>query len=128
MPIADGDPADVGDIWFRVLTDERYIRKGTVHPHAFKGKGVIGRPDPEKKRPWDHELSGRLRSLSATPAAEAEDYCAEMTKLHKQTKTFAGIMFCRLPDLRPLPNQINTGVHFTPLPNVKSHADFVLSG
>jgi len=61
MPILEGEPANDRDIWFRVLTDDGYIRKGKIHPHAFKGNAIA---HPKQPRAWDHELSGRLRSLA----------------------------------------------------------------
>jgi hypothetical protein len=30
MPLFDGEPADDGDIWYRVLTEDSYIKKGKI--------------------------------------------------------------------------------------------------
>jgi hypothetical protein len=132
MPIADGDPADDGDIWFRVLTedDNKYIRKGKIHPNAFKGKNAIVAPDPQKNRPWDHELSGRLRSLTNDVVAEANAYCEEMTKRTGQTKKFGGVMFCSVQQARQVfEGVIATRVYYTPLPTTdRAHADLTFNG
>lgn len=131
MPIADGDPADDGDIWFRVLTedDNKYIRKGKIHPNAFKGKNAIATPDQHKNRPWDHELSGRLRSLTNDVIAEANAYCEEMTSRTGQTKKFGGVMFCSVPEARQtFENTITTRVHYTPLSTDRAHADLTFTG
>jgi hypothetical protein len=131
MLIADGDPADDGDIWFRVLTDDdnKYIKKGKIHPNAFKGKNAIIAPDPQKNRPWDHELSGRLRSLTNDVVAEANAYCEEMTTRTGQTKKFGGVMFCGIPQARQVfENVIETRVHYTPLPTDRAHADLTFNG
>jgi hypothetical protein len=75
-----GDAAAEGDVWFRVLTEESYIRKGRIHHSAFTGR-AIAKPDAAKSRSWSHELSGRLRSRSADdilPAAIA--YCEEVSE------------------------------------------------
>ena len=128
MSIADGDPADDGDVWFRVLTDEKYIKKGKINPHAFKGKSIVT-PSPEKGRPWDHELSGNLRSLARDVIAEAKRYCVEMTERTGQTKVFSGVMFCGVPEARQtFENAIHTSIHYTPLPSNNSHADLVFRG
>jgi hypothetical protein len=129
--VDDGDPAADGDIWFRVLTDDdnNYIKKGKIHPNAFKGKNVIGVADPKKNRVWDHELSGRLRSLTNDVIAEAHVYCAEITKRTGQVKKFGGVMFCRVPDARRIfADTIATGIHYTPLATDEAHADMTFSG
>ena len=129
MPIGDGENADDGDIWFRVLTDDdnKYIKKGKIHPNAFKGKNVVA--VPERQRPWDHELSGRLRSLVSNVIKEANDYCDEVTKKSGQKKTFGGVMFCRVVEARQtFERTISTNVCYTPLPTDGAHADFVFFG
>ena len=129
MPIGDGEQADNGDIWFRVLTDDdnKYIKKGKIHPNAFKGKNVVA--EPKQQRPWDHELSGRLRSLAGNVTKEANDYCDEMTKKTGQKKTFGGVMFCRVAEARQTFEQtINTDACYTPLSTDRAHADMVFFG
>ena len=97
MPIADGEPADDGDIWFRVLTEDSYIKKGKIYPNAFKGRKTIAAPDPAKQRQWSHELSGALHSLVSDVVAAANAYCEEMTRVTKQTKTFSGVSTAASP-------------------------------
>ena len=130
MPIVEGDTADDGDIRFRVLTDDdnKYIRKGKIDPNAFKGRNAIVAPDPQKNRPWDHELSGRLRSLANDVVAEAIAYCEEMTRRTSQTKRFGGVMFCSVPEARKEFENIGVCVHYTPLLTDKAHADLTFNG
>jgi hypothetical protein len=129
MPIADGEPADGGDIWSRVLTDENYIRKGKLHPHAFKGRAAIAPPGSVKKRSWSHELSGRLRSLTTDVSAEAHAFCEEAAKATGQNKTFSGVMYCCIPDAhQTFETTIFTQVHYTPQLANKAHADFTFTG
>jgi hypothetical protein len=129
MPIADGEPADDGDIWFRVLTEESYIRKGKIHPQAFKGSKTIAAPDPAKQRQWSHELSGRLRSLVSDVVDEANAYCEEITRTTKQTKTFNGVMYCSIPEAtKEFEKTITTQVCYTPRQRDKAHADFTFTG
>ena len=128
MPLSDGDAATEGDVWFRVLTEESYIRKGRIHHSAFTGK-AIGRPDSAKSRSWSHELSGRLRSRSADdilPAAIA--YCEEVSRKAKQKKDFAGVMFTRVADARKSFGKISIDVHYTPLEADPSHSDLTFTG
>src|ERR1700730_17959612 len=128
MPLSDGDAAAEGDVWFRVLTEESYIRKGRIHHSAFTGKAIAKR-DPTKSRSWSHELSGRLRSRSAEdilPAAIA--YCEEVSRRAKQKKEFAGVMFTRVSDARKRFGKITTDIHYTPLEADHSHADFTFTG
>jgi hypothetical protein len=127
MPIADGEPADDGDVWFRVLTEDGYIRKGKLHPHAFKGR-AIAPPDNTKKRLWSHELSGQLRSLTTDVNAEAQAYCDQISRITKQQKTFSGVMYCSIPDARQtFHSKVSTQVYYTPQPAKKAHADFTFT-
>jgi hypothetical protein len=129
MPLSDGDAAAEGDVWFRVLTEESYIRKGRIHHSAFTGKATIARPHPAKSRSWSHELSGRLRSRSADdilPAAIA--YCQEVSRRAERKKEFAGVMFTRVADARKSFGKITIDVHYTPLEADLSHADFTFTG
>ena len=127
MPIADGDPADDRDVWFRILTDEGYIKKGRIHPNAFKGKSVIA--PPRERRAWDHELSGRLRSLTKDVTAEGEAYCQEISRQAGQRKTFGGVMFCSVLEARTeFENTGETGIRYTPLQTNDAHADLTFVG
>jgi hypothetical protein len=128
MPIADGEPAAADDVWFRVLTDDSYIKKGKLHPHAFKGK-AIAPPDDAKTRPWSHELSGALRSLTTDVIAAARAYCEEMTRAAGHKKIFSGVMYCTIPEARQtFEEMIMTQVHYTPESLNKAHADFTFTG
>ena len=64
MSLSDGDAADDGDIWFRIVTQKDHIVRGRVHHSAFGGS-AIAEPGPDMNRPWTRELSGRLRSLAS---------------------------------------------------------------
>jgi hypothetical protein len=127
MPISDGQSAHPSDIWFRVLTDKNYIKQGAIHPSAFTGR-QIARPDDSKGRSWDHELSGRLRSLSTDVVAEAKAYCAELTKRLKQDRPFSGVMFCSVEQTATaLDKPLSAGVNYTPLSDA-AHGDFTFYG
>jgi len=129
MPLSEGDFAEDNDTWFRVLTEDKYIRKGRIHHSAFSGGRTIAPPDPAKNRPWSHELSGRLRSLSTDVQREAQEYCAEISRRTRQNKGFAGLMFSNVANLRTtLAARITTGVMYTPLPGTPSHADLTFTG
>lgn len=96
---------------------------------AFKGKNVIVASAPQKDRPWDHELSGGLRSLAQNVVAEAESCCAEIARRTGQTKIFSGVMFCGVPEARQtFENTLHTCIHYTPLSSNKAHADLVFRG
>src|SRR5262245_44457780 len=113
MALSDGDPARDGDIWFRIVTHPDHIKNGRAHHGAFSGNAISA---PRKQRPWDRELSGRLRSLAGSHddvIASAEKYCADLTQRTKQTKTFSGIMYGQTEELRQTYQQtIRTGVYF----------------
>src|SRR6266446_3063581 len=127
MPLSDGDPADDGDIWFRVATQENHLVRGRVHHSAFKGRAQEA-PDPSLRRPWALELSGRLRSIAGTVAqieADAIAYCARHSIPGQGTKTFNGVMYVRVARARSnFENSIDTAVIYTPLVNDSAHADF----
>jgi hypothetical protein len=130
MPLSDADPAPDGDIWFRIITQERYIKKnGRIHHSAFGGK-AISRPAPEKRRPWSRELSGRLRSYAGyleDIRCEAIAFCERISTAGGK-KTFSGIIYARVADAKLAWETITTGVHFTPLDNDKAHADLTFNG
>jgi hypothetical protein len=129
MPLSDGDPADDGDIWFRIATQPGHIVKGRVHHSAFGGN-AIATPSPAKNRPWARELSGRLRSLAGSLeniAQHAESYCAELTANapSQGQKVFSGLAYTRVRDAKvSFENAMVGGVHFTPLDTDPAHADF----
>ena len=127
MALSDGDPADGGDVWFRVVTNERQIARGRVH-HAAFGGNAISKPAPNKKRSWTHEMSGRLRSIVGTIASvqrDAENYCEQETKRGGAVKIFSGVIYGRVSQLRvQFENSIQMDVHFTPLDRDNAHAQF----
>src|SRR5262245_8198052 len=101
MP-TDGDPADDTDVWFRYATHEDHIKRGRVSHAAFKGS-AISRPAVQKKRSWDRELSGRLRSLAGTLQQieqHAGAYCQEQTARGGGTKRFHGVIYARVTDAK----------------------------
>ena len=79
MPLSDGDPADAADVWLRVITNANHVRKdGKLNHQAFKGAMT----SPDTARGWQHELSGRLKSLIGDVEAEGlEDVVGPRRKL-----------------------------------------------
>jgi hypothetical protein len=64
-------PVQNGECWYRVLTNARHITKdGSVQAQALKGRGT---PIAINGKPWSHELSGRIISLSGDVAAIEAD-------------------------------------------------------
>ena len=130
MPLADGDPAESGDIWFRVATQENHLVRGRVHHSAFKGR-ALAPPDPALNRPWALELSGRLRSIAGNVAqieADAIAYCAKHSLPGQGTKVFNGVMYVHVARARAnFENSIDTAVFYTPLMDDNAHADFTFS-
>jgi hypothetical protein len=60
---------------------------------------AIAPPEPGKNRPWQREMSGRLRSRAGTIdqiIQHADAYCDEQTKRGGGTKTFQRVMFSRV--------------------------------
>jgi hypothetical protein len=129
MSLCDGDPADDGDIWFRIATQQGYIVKGRVHHSAFGGT-AIAPPNPAKNRLWARELSGRLRSHAGTldeVARHADQYCADLTANApgQGQKVFSGVAYIRVRDAKlSFENALTGAVHFTPLDTDPAHADF----
>jgi hypothetical protein len=129
MSLSDGDPADDGDIWFRIATQQGHIVKGRVHHSAFGGT-AIAPPNPAKHRPWARELSGRLRPLAGTVeeiARHADRYCADLTANApgQGPKAFSGVAYIRVRDaMVSFENALTGGVHFTPLDTDPAHSDF----
>src|SRR5262249_2542785 len=74
-------------------------------------------------RPWDHELSGRLLSLTNEFEAEGQRYC------RGRSLPFVGVMYASVRTLRASVNEIKTDVYYTPIENGDdAHADFVTFG
>jgi hypothetical protein len=130
MSLSDGDPAGGGDIWFRIATQQGHLVRGRVHHSAFGGN-AIARPTGGKNRPWDRELSGRLRTLAGTLEEithHAEAYCEAETAKGGGTKTFSGVMYVRVRDAKKsFENILTTAIHYTPLDKDKAHADLTFN-
>lgn len=117
MPLSDGDPASDDDTWFRVITDEEYLRAdGRLKNRAFTGKAIA---PPKGEREWQHELSGRLLSFALNVETEAKEFCTSVQK------DFAGVMYSAVAALRFAIGKVTTDVRYTPLESDKAHADFV---
>ncbi|WP_157096455.1 hypothetical protein [Methylosinus sp. R-45379] len=131
MPLKDGDPGPDGDVWFRIITQDNHIRKGRIHHSAFGGK-AISAPDPTKRRPWERELSGRLRSRAGS-VLQIEDhanlFCKKATAAGGGTKTFSGVMYAPVADLKKIYlDTLTTGVNFTPNDDDPAHSDLTFQG
>jgi hypothetical protein len=131
MLLSDGDPADGGDIWFRIATQQSHLVRGRVHHSAFGGN-AIARPTAGKNRPWDRELSGRLRTLAGTLeeiTQQAESYCEALTARGQGTKRFSGVMYVRVRDAKKsFDNILTTAIRYTPLSDDEAHADLTFNG
>jgi hypothetical protein len=131
MWLSDGDPADGGDIWFRIATQQSHLVRGRVHHSAFGGN-AIARPPEGRNRPWDRELSGRLRTFAGTLeeiTQHAEAYCVALTARAQGTKTFSGVMYVRVRDAKKSFEAIlTTAIHYTPLDDDEAHADLTFNG
>jgi hypothetical protein len=126
MSLSDGDPADSGDTWYRVLTDDRYLyADGTIHNRAFKGKNTIAPPPAGKNRKWSHEISGRLLSLVANIAKDAAAFCDEMNAQSGGRMKFAGVVYSPVPPIRTKLQHVETDARYTPLDRDHAHSDVV---
>jgi hypothetical protein len=130
MSLSDGDPASDGDIWFRIVTQEKHLVRGRVHHSAFGGNAIA--PPKDRNRGWDRELSGSLRSLAGTIddiIKSGEEYCAAQKARGAGNMTFSGVMYTSVADAtRNYENTVATGVHYTPLEHDPSHADLTFTG
>jgi hypothetical protein len=118
MPLSDGDPADIDDTWFRVLTNKHHLyADGRLHHNAFTGKTAIARPGQKENREWAHELSGRLLSLAGDVGIEAKEFC------EKQQRDYVGIAHAIISALRTQHQHVRIDVCYTPHDNDKAHAD-----
>jgi hypothetical protein len=125
MALAEGEPADISDVWMRILTDRSYWNsKGLIHNKAFGGKAIA---PPQDKKDWTLELSGRLLSLVKDIEKESREFC-------KPPRVFEGIMFQTVENLRSAGDQYHkatgckTDVIYTPKPGDVAHADLVAYG
>lgn len=125
----DGDPAHCWDIWLRNITDKNYVRSdGRPKNNAFTGRGAI--QPPANLRPWDHELSGRLLSLTIDFEQEGAAFCRAMSR------PFIGVFYASVETLRKdhagfgdstQNSNIRTDVHYTPNQDT-AHADLTSCG
>jgi hypothetical protein len=131
MSLSDGDPADDGDIWFRIATQEAHLVRGRVHHSAFGGNAIAS-PKKGKNRAWDRELSGRLRTLAGSLEEitnHAETYCQALTAKGQGKKKFSGVMYIRVRDARRgFEDILTTAIHYTPLDDDRAHADLTFNG
>jgi hypothetical protein len=121
MPPKDGEPADADDIWLRNVTDKRHVRAdGKPTSNAFSGRAISPRAPG---RPWDHELAGRLLSLTNEFEAEGRKYCED------RKKPFIGVMYAKVERIRRVTNGVKTDVHYTPINGGdQAHADLTMLG
>jgi hypothetical protein len=132
MALSDGEPASGDDVWFRIATHKDYIKNGRVLHGAFGGRAIAA-PSAEKRRRWDRELSGRLRSRSGSVsdiATHAEQFCHDQTALGGGKKIFHGVMYSRVAEIKSIyKNAIVSNVHFTPNPpSDPAHSDLTFTG
>jgi hypothetical protein len=129
MSLSDGDFADDGDIWFRLVTQQNYLVRGRVHHSAFGGNAIA---PPKKTRPWDRELSGRLRTFAGTLeqiTTHADGYCKALSDKGQGTKTFSGVMYVRVREAKKKYEDIlTTAVHYTPSDDDRAHGDLTFKG
>jgi hypothetical protein len=70
-----GDRACDSDRWVRVITMATYLNQdGTIHHQALKAAP----PLPQDQRRWNHEVSGRLLSLTSDLDGEAISFVASV--------------------------------------------------
>lgn len=117
MPLAHGDPAEIWDVWTRVITDKRYWKtdgSGKLHNRAFGGKAFA---PPYNRSPWTYELSGRILSMIEYLERESMDFCKRVEK------DFAGVMYQNVENLRSDGSGFPTDVIYTPYDQDSAHAD-----
>ena len=125
MAVAPGEPADLSDVWMRILTDEKYWKRsdGSLHNAAFGGKAIA---PPMEPREWTLELSGRLLSVVKNVQQESAAFCTP-------PRVFAGLMYQTVENLRSAGDSFHkhtgcrTDVIFTPN-NDPAHGDLVAYG
>jgi hypothetical protein len=128
--LSDGDPAADEDCWFRFVTDARWITADNIiSEQALKCY------TPDVPRPWAHEWSGRLNSLTTDVGADGNAYVeAIRSRQAKPNKNlqFVGTAFNSPRNLRGTIGQkhIRTGIFHTPIDPPDrfaspAHADFV---
>jgi hypothetical protein len=125
--ISDGEPASDGDVWFRILNNKEYIVRGNLHYNAIKGQ--IRKTLAEDGRPWQYEMSGRIRSIAGT-VEQIKEHAVEYCK--KQNRSFHGVALSKCKGLSIDFEGIKSVVHFTPIKEEKyadpAHADLAFFG
>lgn len=120
MPPKDGEPADADDVWLRNVTDKKHARAdGRPTSNAFTGRAIWPRAPG---RPWDHELSGRLLSLTNDFELEGRAFC------EKLGKPFIGVIYAKVERIRRETDGIGTDVYYTPNGDDVAHADLTMAG
>jgi hypothetical protein len=115
MALAAGDPAEIWDVWTRVITSEEYWTKdGRLHNSAFGGKAF--RP-PNNPNPWTYELSGRILSFIEHLEKESVAFCKTIQK------DFAGVMYQNVENLRSDGSGFPMDVIYTPHDTDNAHSD-----
>jgi hypothetical protein len=115
MPLAEGDAADPGEVWLRVVKEPKWIKEdGSVPNNAFTGAAFRSLLES----PWSIELSGALLSLVPDLEVYGKGKCGE---------GYAGHMYQVVEKLYCIEHAID--VIFTPKPNAEppdlAHADAV---
>ncbi|MDI4231476.1 hypothetical protein OZ411_01435 [Bradyrhizobium sp. Arg237L] len=123
-----GDSAAPNDVWLRPITNETHIKRSVVHHGQFK-KWLAPPDDPQK--PWKLELSGRLRSLVESIAADAlKKVKAQQDKLVTANKPvpsalrYVGILHSTIEDIRAIPELVGDVIYDPTEDN--AHANIVV--
>lgn len=134
--MSDGDLAEDHDCWFRVIIDARWVNAdGTISEQALKNRAIAAPTDAN--RPWSHELSGRLLSLTSNISVEGDAFVAKIRAKQKKPSKhliFSGVVYGRPHNLRDqLGTQMRSDVVHTPISPPDewadpAHADFVIFG
>ena len=119
----EGDPADLSDVWLRILTSRKYVTKGVqVHNRAFGGKAIA---PPAESKPYSLEISGRLLSFVKDVEKESREFC-------KPNQEYSGVIYQVVKEIRNDGASANPGfrtdVFFTPKPHDCAHADVAAFG
>jgi hypothetical protein len=119
--LRDGDSAYGPDTWLRNILNDSHRRGPRVHHSALTTKMIA---PPDEPRPWSHEFSGRLLSLTTNVVEEGQAFCRNFGK------PFIGVMRAKVRSLRPrIPDSnIRTDIVYTPKDQDSAHTDFVCFG
>jgi hypothetical protein len=124
MSLSDGDPATADDVWLRILIEKRWLLdNGGVSQSAFKSARVFKAPEPELNRGWNHEVSGRLRSLATDIVQNGQTFCQNLSP----KRDFPGIAYVKVDRVRTQsrrPEQVRADVYRTDALD-PAHSDLV---